>query len=106
MEPFLEFILEHTSRNSIPILLAASAASAASYFIGPFLVSLGANKYFRSIIYTLVGVSAGMWTYITYDVVGGGVEGLEAYTLSTGMFILTFFVVFPVVAIKSRKVKN
>ena len=99
MPPQLVFMIENSIVNSAPIFLAALAIA---YIAGPFLKNVGANKYARIGIYSVVGVAAGMWSYSSFDAPDRNVELLEATLLIIGMLIYSILVIAPIVLIKNR----
>jgi len=99
MPPLIGFFIENSVANSAPIFLSALAFA---YIGGPFIKNLGANKYYRSGAYTIIGVVAGMWSYSSLSIPERSIETLEAITLSIGMLIYSSMFIIPVVLFKNR----
>ncbi|MGK0472298.1 MAG: hypothetical protein ACJAR0_002779 [Candidatus Azotimanducaceae bacterium] len=99
MPPFLGFLIENSIVNSVPIFLAALVVA---YIAGPFLKNVGANKYARIAIYSVIGVAAGMWSYSSFDIPDRSIELMEASSLSVGMLIYSLLVITPIVLFKNR----
>lgn len=107
MPPFLGYLLGYLIQNSIvnsaPIFLAALVTA---YIAGPFLKNVGANKFIRVLVYSFIGVLAGMWSYSSFEIPDRSIELMEAITLSIGMFIYCLLIITPIVLFKNRAKKT
>ncbi|PSF06224.1 hypothetical protein C7H09_04870 [Marinobacter fuscus] len=99
MNSIIEFMLESAVVNSIPIFFAAGIIALIG---GPLLKKAGIGTYFRGLIYSVIGVSAGVWSYTVFDIPGRGIELLEFATLTVGMLLYSLVIIMPIVAIKNR----
>mgnify|MGYP003624902283 CR=1 FL=1 len=99
MNSLVGFMLESAVVNTVPIFLAAGVVA---FIGGPFLKNAGIAKYPRGILYAVIGVAAGLWSYIAFDIPDRNIEPFEFIALSAGMLIYSLVVVLPIVAIKNR----
>jgi len=99
MEKIIGFMFEKSIVNVVPILIAALAFA---YLAGPVLKRIGTPKLVRSLIYMLIGVSAGLWSYSTFDIPDRAIESLEFAALSGGMLLLSGLFIFPTVLLRNR----
>ena len=102
MSTLFGFMFEKTIINSIPILLASLAVA---YISGPFLKNIGIGKYWRILIYSIIGVVAGLLTYSAYDIPDRSFEAMELMTLTIGMLVFSLALVGAVVILKNRNAK-
>ena len=100
MNSLIGFMIENSIVNSFPIFLASLVSA---YISGPFLKNVGANSYIRIVIYSIIGVVAGLWSYSTFDIPDRGIEALEAITLGTAMFVYALVIISPIVLFKNRR---
>lgn len=96
----IEFIIEKTIINSIPILLGVVVFA---MFFGKVLDSIGISKRLKSIIYAIVGAISGLWAYSSYDIPERSIELLEALLLGSGFFIITMSFIELITWFKTRK---
>lgn len=100
MNTLIGFMLEKSIVNSAPIFLAALIAA---LITGPFFKNAGFGVYWRTAIYSLVGVAGGLWAYSAYDIPNRSIEIMEAITLGIAMFIYAAIIVGAFGLFKNRK---
>jgi hypothetical protein len=64
MTELILFMVETAIVNSAAMIPAMLLLS---YISSSFLINIGANKWVRSVIYSIFGVSAGVWSYSSFD---------------------------------------
>ena len=101
MNNLIGFMLEKSIVNSAPIFLAALIAA---YIMGPFFKNSGIGVYWRTAIYSVVGVGGGLWAYSAYDIPDRSIEVMEAITLGIAMFIYAAVIVGAFVLFRNRKI--
>lgn len=100
MNDLMGFMIEKLIVNSAMVFLAALIAA---YITGPFFKNAGVGIYWRTAIYSLVGVAGGLWSYSAYDIPDRSIEVMEALTLGVAMFIYASVIVGAFVLFKNRK---
>ena len=99
MAELLYFVIEKSITASVAIFVPVLVWS---YLAGPVLIKAGADVAFRVVIYSIVGMSAGLWSYAVFDIPDRRFENWEILSLGVGMFAYCFLFVGPIVILRTK----
>lgn len=100
MTELILFMVESAIVNSVAMIPSMLLLG---YISSSFLINVGASKWVRAAVYSVFGVGAGVWSYSSFDAPDRSLEIWELIAVSTGMFILCFILMLPIIIFKNRK---